>query len=624
MANTGSRYTYRRFSDSREIRLIRLTHNEADDVLSAVIENVSIDTNPDFVALSYVWGPQEPSTPILFGKSELRIGLNLDRVLRLLVRQGWSDKLYVDRLSIDQDSLDERAQQVLLMGEIFGKAKMVLVWLGDATSNTKLAFETISSLAKDLLQRQKESGNSAERPHDIQYPVFENPAAAAIRQILNMPWFTRVWTFQEIVLARSAVLKCGDYHMPWSHLETLLVGMELYRPGQEVGRSFLRGSEDAAFEMTKNRVYRRDPDLYDLATGPANVSLIALLHELRKRQATDPRDKVYALLNVAIDVFSNDLRPDYHLSHLEVYAMTCKWLLARYRNLAFLSLVEKKDKPDLVSWVPDFRSKDDFNFMHQARLIFRPTQVIWRASGSAIARESPMTTPLLHMPVHAIRIGKVVAMTDPPGNLVGNVALGTKVLEGGQWEHFASAAAENGIYTLTGEPIDLAFQRIRMWDVRPGEGNRRRSRQKPLTLADIPKLPDLLEAVTSIENLDRWHFNDIASRILNSTTRKRLVRTETGYLGLARRCVDLGDELFILMGFDVPCVMRKIGGQFYSFGGEAYVHGAMDGEPLLRLAGRRSSMGPIGFIEPDDMQWLESLEAHGDKRLFPVVDMTIV
>jgi len=184
--------------------------------------------------------------------------------------------------------------------------------------------------------------------------------------------------------------------------------------------------------MTKNRVYRRDPQLYGLTTGPANVSLITLLHELRKRQATDPRDKVYASLNVALDVSSNDLRPDYHLCHLEVYVMTCKWLLTKCRNLSFLSLVEKKDKPDLVSWVPDSRSKDDFNFMHQARLMFRPTQEIWRASGSATARGLPTTTPLLHMPVHAIRIGEVVAMTDPPGNLIGNVALGTKVLEGGQ------------------------------------------------------------------------------------------------------------------------------------------------------------------------------------------------
>ena len=94
MGSPRSRHTYQRLSDNREIRLIRLTSNGADDVLSAVIKHVSIDTNPDFVALSYVWGPQEPSTPILFGNSELRIGFNLDRVLRLLVRQGWSDKLF--------------------------------------------------------------------------------------------------------------------------------------------------------------------------------------------------------------------------------------------------------------------------------------------------------------------------------------------------------------------------------------------------------------------------------------------------------------------------------------------------------------------------------------------------
>ena len=41
-----------------------------------------------------------------------------------------------------------------------------------------------------------------------------------------------------------------------------------------------------------------------------------------------------------------------------------KWLLKEKRTLVFLAMVEKKDKPDLVPWVPDFRSKDQMNFLH--------------------------------------------------------------------------------------------------------------------------------------------------------------------------------------------------------------------------------------------------------------------
>jgi hypothetical protein len=94
-----------------------------------------------------------------------------------------------------------------------------------------------------------------------------------------------------------------------------------------------------------------------------------LFKDLRYRNATDPRDKVFALLNVASDAKDSVLKPDYEKSHAEVHATTAKWLLKPQKSLAFLTLVGKKDKPDLISWTPDFRYKDHLNFLHQPKLI---------------------------------------------------------------------------------------------------------------------------------------------------------------------------------------------------------------------------------------------------------------
>lgn len=428
-----------------------------------------------------------------------------------------------------------------------------------------------------------------------------------------MEWFTRVWTFQEIVLSRNAVLECGEHHMPWSNVENLLISLEYIGHTRTYEREFLRGAEDAAFEMTKARVYRREPHLETNAPVAIIVSLASLLHQLRQRNATDARDKVYAVLNVATDVTPQDIIPDYNISHLDVYALTAKWLQRKSQSLSFLSLVEKKDRPGLVSWVPDFRSQDDFSFMHQARLTFRPTQEIWRASGASTARPVPPSVPLLHLPVHGIRIGKVVAMTEPPGNLMGNVAVGARVLDGGAWQSFAqhTAADIHRHYPPTGEPINVAFYTARIWDALPGEGTKRRSRAQPPGASDFPAFAPPASA-TSMESLLKRTRDDMVSRVLNGTTRKRLVRASTGYLGLARRCVELGDELWVLMGLDTPCVLRQIGpgrlGEaYYAWGGEVYVHGAMDGEMVLRTAGRRTAREAINGTGGEDQVWLDNL-----------------
>jgi hypothetical protein len=47
--------------------------------------------------------------------------------------------------------------------------------------------------------------------HPIQYPATDAPVWSAVRSILQRPWFSRVWTFQEIVLAKKAVLCCGAH-----------------------------------------------------------------------------------------------------------------------------------------------------------------------------------------------------------------------------------------------------------------------------------------------------------------------------------------------------------------------------------------------------------------------------
>ncbi|KAF6810347.1 hypothetical protein CPLU01_15328 [Colletotrichum plurivorum] len=57
-----------------------------------------------------------------------------------------------------------------------------------------------------------------------------------------------------------------------------------------------------------------------------------------------------------------------------------------------------------------------------------------------------------------------------------------------------------------------------------------------------------------------------------------LFATSGGRLGLIAGGIELGDEIWILPGLNVPVALRRVGDRLYSLVGVAYVHGIMHGE----------------------------------------------
>lgn len=64
-----------------------------------------------------------------------------------------------------------------------------------------------------------------------------------------------------------------------------------------------------------------------------------------------------------------------------------------------------------------------------------------------------------------------------------------------------------------------------------------------------------------------------------ATFRRRLILTQKKYLGLAPEHVVPGDVVTILMGAQLPIILRRVDSHCILIG-EAYVHGIMDGEAV--------------------------------------------
>ena len=120
----------------------------------------------------------------------------------------------------------------------------------------------------------------------------------------------------------------------------------------------------AAVNLVKLRAYARS-GLANGALTPRIFTLRALLHDYRYTCATDPRDKIFAMLSMVDRTkapFSNPpaagaLAPNYPLSVVAVYVRLARLTVQSYGDLRILTHRELgglRMLKGLPSWVPDY------------------------------------------------------------------------------------------------------------------------------------------------------------------------------------------------------------------------------------------------------------------------------
>jgi hypothetical protein len=83
------------------------------------------------------------------------------------------------------------------------------------------------------------------------------------------------------------------------------------------------------------------------------LTLLSLLRTFRARRASDPRDKVYALLSIGGR--PNGMKADYSLNETEVFRQATLECISEEDSLSILSTdLGRKFRADLPSWVPDW------------------------------------------------------------------------------------------------------------------------------------------------------------------------------------------------------------------------------------------------------------------------------
>ncbi|KAH9219328.1 heterokaryon incompatibility protein-domain-containing protein [Leptodontidium sp. 2 PMI_412] len=179
-----------------------------------------------YTALSYTWGSPEKPCTIVIDNQKFNITKNLEDAMRNLRRKTDSEaapRLWIDSLCIDQSSDQERGHQVQQMCSIYQTAHSTVIYLGPATANSKACFSaarrtTIVEKSPPRKTRVLKNGCVKEGTPDYSY------AHNLTSEILSRSWFTRSWTFQELVVSKRPWVCCGTDCIPWGQLCIYVLG----------------------------------------------------------------------------------------------------------------------------------------------------------------------------------------------------------------------------------------------------------------------------------------------------------------------------------------------------------------------------------------------------------------
>ncbi|KAL5328035.1 hypothetical protein ACEPPN_005742 [Leptodophora sp. 'Broadleaf-Isolate-01'] len=565
-------------ADRNEIRLIHLYPGQSHHDICVSIIHVDSSQNPSYEALSYAWGDPARSEKIIVrsrspvsGRSNtteypgaftvdavhtfatLSISHNLSIALRHLRLSKDVRTLWIDAISINQDDIEERSEEVAKMGPLYSNAWRVVVWLGGSSQDSLLALQTLRNIRQDIdffekdgLRSSLTRGKTRELERSSSGWRADILNWIAIRNLLNRPWFGRLWIFQEIGHATKAVVVVGKDELSWEAFR-IAVFWIIY---MTEGKAPLSDVFDAAYLRQIESLLQENP----------GRALERLLDSTKKAICYDPRDRIYAVLSLLHeqDPIRRAIEPDYSKSVEQVYqevTMRQIQLTGQLRLLTLCTFWSSGSSLQLPSWVPDLSIPNPLEQILNSN-----------ASGSSTHKGS-LTISERYLRIRGTSAGVISEVLTP-------IALSARLPEILAMCHSWEPPNAKSTPYVTGGNLMTAFITTLFF----GAISELNDFGRPL---EYDKLREVYENTVVRgevdDNVDDWY----STRHLQAHLPGRaLFRTKEGHIGLCPAPARVGDLIVIAYGCATPLVLRPTLDR-YTVGGECYVSGLMNGEALL-------------------------------------------
>ncbi|KAL9616604.1 MAG: hypothetical protein Q9160_008549 [Pyrenula sp. 1 TL-2023] len=342
--------------DRKEIRLMVIAPGHESEAINCALIKASIFEQPSpYKALSYTWGEGSATRPVNVNGRTFFVRRNLERALRRFRDQEEKTWIWIDAICINQADVDERNKHIPYMHMVYQRAAKVVVWLGDASGDSEWLAEQVH-----LWWSQMDIEIPTVTPQMMTDKFMNGRTLKALRNLFGRPWCTRVWTMQEFVWAETISFFYGQVEMSLSSL-TILARMCQMADRKGVESCLISFSASPALDLLlKYRTLRKKS---------MELTLEHTMPEMRERESTDLRDRVFALLHI-VPVSEWPFQPDYTKTIEEVLTGVARHILTKSRKLILLRLCDQplfprrldhlrpkhqfRSVPGLPSWVPDW------------------------------------------------------------------------------------------------------------------------------------------------------------------------------------------------------------------------------------------------------------------------------
>ncbi|PKS05467.1 hypothetical protein jhhlp_008844 [Lomentospora prolificans] len=359
--------------EKNEIRLLRIlkptpaptdgpsSESNTTITIRCDIFHANLDEAPPYNALSYTWGPPaSPQIPILLEGKTFFVRENLWMALECFQSADREMVIWIDAICINQESIPERNSQVPKMTQIYRQADQVLAWLGAGDEASTLAFKFLREFGQPTVTQEWALQQLGSRKTQLQ----------TLSKLFQHEYWMRMWVLQELTVAKSTIICCGGDSIAGEtviRVQKLLIGIR----GSGLTYSVLLEAMDNdvfAMDIVGDEGLLKIQDWNESATKK-NLSFLECLLLHADRSATDPRDMIYGLANIANEKSKYKISVDYALSIPKLYTVFAKTEIQNSRTLLILTRAGlAHTRQALPSWVPDWSTiKSSHVFLQDAR-----------------------------------------------------------------------------------------------------------------------------------------------------------------------------------------------------------------------------------------------------------------
>ncbi len=576
---------------SQPFRLLEIQPSSDPSLeVECTLHEANLLAKPKFKALSYVWGDPSLKVPILLNSKRYDVTKNCYGAL-LRLRELGETIVWIDAICIDQrKNSEEKSVQIPLMNYIYPAAKEFIVWLGhlekDRKPNPRETEALAVSLLEDLsLENIRKIDSFMEIAKRGEHPDLR---WKALSMVYGHPWFTRLWTHQELVLATSAIFVLNFHTLNFDQM--LLATQVIHRASDQMSlrqlptyvNEVFRDSEafkdglDRARSRTIACVNRHNPLPHQ------RCSILGHVNTGRLFNCSEPRDRVFALLGLMDSNIREKISVDYEKPVEEVYTEFTKLIIESSRSLEILVHAGLCRGPSpCPTWV------QDWNLLQPESKQPKPLSYSKYSACCSIRPLGSMVRNNLLLAIRGVTVDSVLTTVTVPGDTL--LADCSHHITGGKglaiWrKYFAEYPTgcnplHAWIRTVTAD-VDgseitagrLSQDLVQAYELEHQFRESTKEEQLVMMRAQGPEMDNWVEWFLAMSN--RFHLAVIATSV-----NRTFFISSKGYMGMGPVAMKDGDVICVVLGCNVPLVLRKEANYFLLVG-ECFVWGLMDGEAM--------------------------------------------